>query len=157
MCKATTIRQWTAHKCSQTHCICLIWMLEAVWGGCQPQLWCNDIILTPHKWPRTPKSELIWVVNCVRLLPYAYGQHINVLKHFVYVLYECRKRFEVAVSLNHDVMTSFWTHMSDPEPQNLSLVLWVKLCKAATKDVNSPWKMDMPIKFEDVKMNNSQS
>ncbi len=23
--------------------------------------------------------------NCVRLLPYAYGQHINVLKQFVYV------------------------------------------------------------------------
>ncbi len=35
------------------------------------------------------------------------GQHTNVLKHCVYVLYGCRKQFEVAVSLNHDVMTSF--------------------------------------------------
>ena len=39
------------------HFLCLIWMQEAVWGGCQPQPWCNDIILTPHKWPRTPRSE----------------------------------------------------------------------------------------------------
>ena len=34
-------------------------------------------------------------------------QHMNVLKHFVYVQYGCGKQFEVAVSLNHDVMTSF--------------------------------------------------
>ncbi len=72
------------------------------------------------------------------------------LKHFVYLSYEHRKQFEVAVSLNHEVMTSFWIHISDPEPQNLSLVLWVKLFKATTKDVNSPWKMNMPIKFDDV-------
>jgi hypothetical protein len=30
-----------------------------------------------------------------------------VLKHLVYVLYGSRKQVEVAVSLNHDVMTSF--------------------------------------------------
>jgi hypothetical protein len=28
----------------------------------------------------------------------------------------------VAVSLNHDVMTSFSLHISDPEPQNLSQI-----------------------------------
>jgi hypothetical protein len=39
------------------------------------------------------------VDNYVRLLPYAYGQHINELKHFVYVYYRCGKQFEVAVSL----------------------------------------------------------
>ena len=39
---------------------------------------------------------------------YAYGQRINVLKHFVYVLYGCNKQFKVAVSRNLDVfMTSF--------------------------------------------------
>jgi hypothetical protein len=36
-------------------------------------------------------------MNYVRLLPYAYGQHINVLKHFVYAEYRCGKQFEVAV------------------------------------------------------------
>ncbi len=41
----------------------------------------------------------------------------------------------MAVSLDHDLMTYF-DSTSDPEPQFLSLVLWVKLCEAATKDVN---------------------
>ncbi len=66
----------------------------------------------------------------------------------------------MAVSLNHDVMTSFWFYISDPEPNNLSLVLCLKLFKADTKDVNSPCKMDVPIKFDDLakeEMNNSQS
>ncbi len=153
-------------------------MWEAVWGGCQPQPWCNDIIMTAHKWPRAPKSEpsrvdtncvrllcytsgqhsnvlkhfvyLCWkqfevavslnhdampsfqlykwprtpksepsrVGNCVRLLPYAYGQHINVFKHFVYIQYRCRKQFEVAVSLNHDVMTLFQLHKWPRTPKS---------------------------------------
>ena len=44
---------------------------------------------------------------CIRLMVYADGQQIDVLKHFVYVLYGWGKQFEVAVSLNIDVMTSF--------------------------------------------------
>ncbi len=106
-------------------------MRKAVWGGCQPQPWCNGIILTPHKWPKTPKYDLSKVDNCVRLLPYAYGQHINVLKHFEHVLYGYMKWFEVAVILNHDVMASFWL-TNDSEPKNLSQEVWVWLCKAAT-------------------------
>ncbi len=92
-----------------------------------------------HKWPRTPKSEPSSVGICGSMLPYAHGQHINVLEHFVHVWYGCRKQFEVAVSLNHAVMTSFSLHMSDPEPQNLSQVVWVwvNLCKAATS--MCPW------------------
>jgi hypothetical protein len=42
--------------------------------------------------------------NCVRLLPYAYGQHMHVLKYSVYVQYGCGKQYEVAVSHYHDVM-----------------------------------------------------
>jgi hypothetical protein len=30
-----------------------------------------------------------------------------VLKHFVYAYYGCGKQFEGAVSLNHDIITSF--------------------------------------------------
>jgi len=37
---------------------------------------------------------------------YANGQHINVLKLFVYVTCGCKK-LEVAVGLNLDVITSF--------------------------------------------------
>ncbi len=53
-------------------------------------------------------------------------------------------QFEVAVSLNHDVMASFWP-AGDPEPQNLNLVLCVNLFKAANEDVNGAWRMDLPI------------
>jgi hypothetical protein len=38
---------------------------------------------------------------------------------------------------------------SDPEPQN-SLVLWVKLLKADTKDVNGALRMYLSIEFENV-------
>ncbi len=64
-----------------------------------------------HKWPKTTKSGPGSVGIWLRLLTYAPKQHINVLKHFVYALYGCRKQFEVAVRLNHDVMTSIWLHM----------------------------------------------
>ncbi len=43
-------------------------------------------------------------------MPHEHGQHNNVLKHFVYVWCGWRKQLELAVSLNHDVMTSFWLH-----------------------------------------------
>ncbi len=57
---------------------------------------------------------------CVRLLLYAYGQHINVLKQFVYVKYRWEKQFDVAVSLNHDVMTSFQLHKQPRTPKSES-------------------------------------
>ncbi len=60
-------------------------MWEAIWAGCQPQPWHNDIILTPQ----VTQNPNIWSNYCgynyVRLLLYDYGQHINVLKQFVYV------------------------------------------------------------------------
>ncbi len=37
----------------------------------------------------------------------AYGQHVNVLKHFVNIKDGWGKQFELAVSLKHDIMTSF--------------------------------------------------
>ncbi len=46
--KAASICIYTACQCTQTLSICLIWMWESVCGGCQPHLWCNDIILTPQ-------------------------------------------------------------------------------------------------------------
>jgi len=45
--------------------------------------------------------------KCVRLLLYIHGQHINVCICFIDVEYGHMKRFEVAISLNHDIMTSF--------------------------------------------------
>jgi hypothetical protein len=57
--------------------------------------------------PEPQNLSLLQWVNCLRLLLHAYGQHINVLKQFVYVKYGCVKQFEVAVSLNCDIMTSY--------------------------------------------------
>jgi hypothetical protein len=46
--EATAICPWTVYQCAQTLCICLMWMWEAVWYGCQPQQWNNDIMMTPQ-------------------------------------------------------------------------------------------------------------
>ncbi len=102
-------------------------MWEAVWGGCQPQPWHNHIILTSQ----VTQSPKIWAKsggnNCVRLILYAYEQHINVLKHFVYVWYGGGKQFEVAISLNHDIMTSIrlhkWPKTPKSEPSRVGLTV----------------------------------
>ncbi len=46
--EAIAICSWKAYECTQTLCICLMWMREAVWVGCQPQPWPNHIMLTPQ-------------------------------------------------------------------------------------------------------------
>ncbi len=46
--EATAICPLTAYQCAQALYICIMWIQEAVWGGCQPQPWRNDIILTPQ-------------------------------------------------------------------------------------------------------------
>ena len=53
-------------------------------------------------------TQVVWVtlLEATVICPWT----ANVLKHFVYVQYGCRKQFELAVSLNHDVLTSFWLH-----------------------------------------------
>jgi hypothetical protein len=48
--------------------------------------------------------------NCVRLPPYAYEQHMNVLKQSVYFQYGHKKQFEVAVSHHHEIMLWFLLH-----------------------------------------------
>jgi hypothetical protein len=52
-----------------------------------------------------------------RLLLYANGQHINVLKHFVYVEYGCGKQLEVSTSINHDITISFSTPQVTQNPK----------------------------------------
>ncbi len=97
-----------------------MWMWEAVWDGRQPQPWHNDIILTPQ----VTQNLKIWAKKCgynsLRLLPYTHWQHMNVLKH--------RKQFELSVSLNHDIMSSFWLHMwpsnPKPDPCSVSVTIW---------------------------------
>ncbi len=65
--------------CSNTLFMSNMDVQEAVWVGCQPQPWHDDIILTPQVRQKLCKC-LMWM----------------------------GKQFDVAVSLNHDIMTSFW-------------------------------------------------
>ena len=46
--KAATVSLSTAYQRAQTLYICLIWMVEGVLGGCQPQPWRNGIISAQH-------------------------------------------------------------------------------------------------------------
>jgi hypothetical protein len=45
--------------------------------------------------------------NSLRFHPYAQPQHMNVLKHFIYLQYGCGMQFGTSCSLNHDTTTSF--------------------------------------------------
>ncbi len=72
-------------------------------------------------------SQVVWY-NCLRQLPYAHGKHTNLLKCFVYVSCQCEKQFEVAVSLNHDIMISFWlckwARTPKSEPSSVGITVW---------------------------------
>ncbi len=52
--------------------------------------------------------------NSVRVYPYAYPQHMKVLKHFLYIKYECGKQSVVVYSLNNVIMPSFHSSYADP-------------------------------------------
>ena len=159
---------------AQTHCICPIWIWEALWGGSQPQPWCYDIIHNPQanlnsqiwgkpgrwhgikvhaygletayqwlkhfvhvyywclKWSDVDLSlktwpndiiftpQVTWILknwgqlgrwcNSIRVHPNAIETAYQWLKHVVYVACGCGKWYEVDLSLNHDVMTSFLLH-----------------------------------------------
>ncbi len=61
-------------------------MQEAVWGGCQPQQWPNDIIFDSTSDPELQNLSLVlWVKLFKAATKDVNGEHINVLKHFAYV------------------------------------------------------------------------
>ncbi len=57
--------------------------------------------------------------NSVRVHPYAYPQHMKVLKHFSYIQYGCGKQSVVVYSLNNAIMLSFHSSLAGPNNQNL--------------------------------------
>ncbi len=88
---------------AQTLCICRIWMYEVVWGENQPQLWrCGIIFTTQVNLTSQIWGQLGWCTG-IRVHPYALETAYQWLKHFVYSLYGCMKRFKVGISLKHDV------------------------------------------------------
>ncbi len=64
----------------------------------------NHDVMTNFLTPHMIQMAQILGHNCVRLPPYVYEQHMNVLKHSAYVQYGCGKQFEVAVSHHHNIM-----------------------------------------------------
>ena len=111
--EATTICRWTAYQCAQTLCLCLSWMQEAVWDGCQPQPWLITSFWL-YKWPRTPKSDPsnvgipIW--GYCRSMP---STSISMCQNtlFMSVLYDgSTLRCMSTLTLNHNTMPSFCLH-----------------------------------------------
>ncbi len=69
----------------------------------------------------TPKYQHLGQLcqwNCGRVHPYAYPQHMMVLKHFIYIQYACGMQSVVVCNLNHDTMTQFVIRLT-PIFQNL--------------------------------------
>jgi hypothetical protein len=133
MLEATAIYPWKAYQCAQTLCICIIWMRGAVQIGCQPQPWRNDIILTPrvtqnHNYEPSRVGITVWGYCHMSM------DSISMCSNTL-LMYDvdagCRKQFELAVSLNHDVMTSFWLHKW-PRTPKLTQLAWVYLFEAAS-------------------------
>jgi hypothetical protein len=54
-----------------------------------------------------------------RVHPYAYLQHMKVLKHVSYIKYECVKQSVVVYSLKNAIMPSFHSSHAGPNYQNL--------------------------------------
>jgi hypothetical protein len=84
-----------------------------IWYGCGMQsmgVWSlNHDITTSLGLSPTPifleSTPGLQRRNSVRVHPYAYSQHIKVLKHFVYILYGCGMQSTGVWSLNHDIAT----------------------------------------------------
>jgi hypothetical protein len=81
-------------------------MYEEVWGGYQPQPWGYDVIFTPQ----VTLTYQIWgqlgLCNSMRVQPYSLETAYQ-CSIFIYIEYGCMKRFEVAIGLCRDIMTSF--------------------------------------------------
>ena len=114
-----------------THCIHLVSILETVWGGSQPQTWPNYIIFT-HSTSDPGFTNLgstwpVWTVTVLGCTQMPLRQHANG-SNTLYVQYEFGKQYEVDLSLNHDVMTSFTIHKWPDFPNLGQIGQWDGMC-----------------------------
>ena len=74
-------------------------------GGLQPQP-SYHIVFWAQPFPNFPNFAPTCTCNYgQRVHPYAHPQHLKLLKHFVYIQYECGMQSAVLCSLNHDTTT----------------------------------------------------
>ena len=111
-CKGAPICPSRVYECAQTlHMpIQSIWMCSNTSYTSNMDVGCSlgplaASTMTPqhHLAPRYPTCTGV----TVRLDPQAQPQHMNVLKHFIYLQYGCGMQFGTSCSLNHDTTTSF--------------------------------------------------
>ncbi len=124
LCKAATVCPWTAYQCAQTLYIHLIWMREAVWGGCQSQSGCTDNILTPQM----TQSPQIWA-KCVGITVWGcYRMPMDSISMYSSTLYLSKMDNGSSLRwLSASTMTK-WHHFDSTSyhiPKNLSQVGWV--------------------------------
>jgi hypothetical protein len=76
--------------------------------------------------------------NSVMVYPYAYPQHMTVLKHVPYIQYGCGKQSVVVYILNNVIMPSFNSRHTGPNYQNLGKF---SQCKNVTGETYMPIKV----------------
>ena len=82
-------------------------MWDAANGGLQPQPWHRNIIQA-RPYPIFPETHPhLHTYYSIRMHSYALPQHLNVLKHFVYIQYGCGLQSMGVCSLNNDTTISY--------------------------------------------------
>ncbi len=110
-CKGEPICPFTAYQGAKTKTLCihLIWIWDAV---SVTVFSLNHDNPTSFEFAYTPIFQILapsylHMYYSVRVNPYAYPQHIKVLKHIVCILYGCGLQSEASCSINHDTTSSF--------------------------------------------------
>ncbi len=84
LCKAATVCPWTAYQCAQTlYTSNMDAGSRLRWLSVSIRTYWQHFDSTSDSEP--PNLSQVCGYNCGKLLPYAHGQHINVLTHFVFV------------------------------------------------------------------------
>ncbi len=107
--------------------------------GCGKQsvvVYSLNVVIMPsfhssHSDPNYQNQDQLCQCNCVRVHPYAYPQHMIVLKHFLCMQYGCGKQTVVVYSLNNVIMPSFHSSHAGPNYQNQG-----QLCKCSSVRVH---------------------
>jgi hypothetical protein len=110
-CKGEPICPFTAYQGAKPKTLCIhpTWMQDAVSVTVSASIMttqCHSGSAIPQFFKKLSPSYLHMYCS-VRVNPYAYLQHIKVLKHIVCILYGWGLQSEASCSINHDTTSSF--------------------------------------------------
>jgi hypothetical protein len=89
------------------------------WSTASTMSSCHHFIVATVT-PNYQNQGQLCQCNCTRVQPYAYPQHLMVLRNIPYIQYGCGKQLVVVHSLNNVIMPSFHSSQSDPNYQNMA-------------------------------------